>query len=93
MSWLRCLQEAAQKLETARKEGTGWVKVDKDLVARIQSARQKVDAALQKAVRALACSAASRSTHNRTPIYVQSGFMCFCFMPQPVVQQLKNMKI
>ena len=44
-------QEAAEKLEAARKQGTGWVKVDKDLVARVQSARQKVDAALQKAVR------------------------------------------
>ena len=43
-------QEAAEKLEAARKQGTGWVKVDKDLVARVQSARQKVDAALQKAV-------------------------------------------
>ena len=44
-------QEAAEKLEAARRQGTGWVKVDKDLIARVQSARGKVDAALQKAVR------------------------------------------
>ena len=49
--WMGTTQEAAEKLEAARKQGTGWVKVDKDLVARVQSARQKVDAALQKAVR------------------------------------------
>lgn len=38
-------------LEAARREGTGWVKVDRELVAKVDAALKDAGAALQKAER------------------------------------------
>lgn len=46
-----CLQEAALQLEAARREGSGWVKLDRELMARVEAAQKKVHAELEKAVR------------------------------------------
>jgi hypothetical protein len=44
-------QEAQRVLEAARREGTGWVKVDRELVAKVDAALQDAGAALRKAER------------------------------------------
>lgn len=44
-------QEAQRVLEAARREGTGWVKVDRELVAKVDAALKDAGAALQKAER------------------------------------------
>jgi hypothetical protein len=48
---IACLQEAQRVLEAARREGTGWVKVDRELVAKVDAALKDAGAALQKAER------------------------------------------
>ena len=45
------MQEAAQQLEAARREGSGWVKLDRELMVRVEAAQKKVHAELEKAVR------------------------------------------
>lgn len=45
------IQEAKRVLEAARREGTGWVKVDKELIAKVDAALKDADATLQKAER------------------------------------------
>lgn len=44
-------QEAKRILEAARREGTGWVKVDKELISKVDAALQQIDADLKKADR------------------------------------------
>jgi hypothetical protein len=48
---IACLQEAQRVLEAARREGTGWVKVDRELIAKVDEALAGIGAALQKAER------------------------------------------
>lgn len=49
--WCLVVQEAERLLSAARKEGTGWVRVDKELISKIDSALDNIRLALTKAER------------------------------------------
>lgn len=48
---IACLKEAERLLGAARKEGTGWVRVDKELISKIDTALDNIRLALTKADR------------------------------------------
>lgn len=49
--WFLGSQEAERLLSAARKEGTGWVRVDKELISKIDTALDKIRLSLTKAER------------------------------------------
>lgn len=47
----QCQQEAQRVLEAARREGTGWVKVDQELISKVDTALENIATTLKKAER------------------------------------------